>query len=60
MVLLIAFTPVLPPITLGRYPTIQQCELNRAAFVELVARHPTMNDVTLICRDLYMQAERTH
>ena len=60
MVLLIAFTYVLPPITLGRYPTIQQCELNCAAFVELVARNPAMNDVTLICRDLHMRAERTH
>ena len=59
MVLLIAFNYVLPPITLGRYPTIQQCKLNRSAWVELVTRHPHMNDVTLICRDLDM-VEKAH
>jgi hypothetical protein len=59
MVLLIAFTYVLPPITLGRYQTIQQCELDRSALVELVTRHPNMNDVTLMCRDLDM-AEKAH
>jgi len=60
MVLLVVFTYVLPPITLGRYPTIEQCELNRAAFVEQVIRNPRMSDETLICRDLDMPAERRH
>lgn len=58
MVLLLAFTYVLPPVPLGRYPTIEQCELDRAAFVELVTRNPAMSDVTLICRNVDMPAER--
>jgi hypothetical protein len=60
MVLLVAFTYVLPPIPLGRYPTIEQCELDRAAFVEQFIRNPRMSDVTLVCRDLDMPAERRH
>jgi len=60
MVLLLAFTYVLPPVPLGRYPTIEQCELNRAAFVEQFTRNPAMRDVTLICRNVAMPAERGH
>jgi hypothetical protein len=61
MVLLVAFTYVLPPITLGHYPTVQQCELNRAALVEQAPRNPTMSDITFICRDLDKRAEKkTH
>jgi hypothetical protein len=60
MVLLLAFTYVLPPVPLGRYPTIEQCELNRAAFVEQLIRNPAMRDVTLICRNVAMPAKRGH
>jgi hypothetical protein len=49
MVLLVAITlHVLPPVTLGRYSTIQQCELDRAALVEQITRNPNMSEVTLI------------
>lgn len=53
MVSLVAFTLyVLPPVPLGRYSTIQQCELDRSALVEQIARKPNMSEVTLICQNL--------
>jgi hypothetical protein len=60
MVLLVAVTLyVLPPVTLGRYSTIQQCELDRAALVEQFVRNPTMmSEVTVICQNIDKQAER--
>ena len=58
MVLLVAITLyVLPPVALGHYSTIQQCELNRAALVEQF--NPTMmREVNLICQNIDRQAER--
>jgi hypothetical protein len=31
MIILVAFLYVIPPVTLGRYPSRQQCELDRAS-----------------------------
>jgi hypothetical protein len=59
MVSLIAFTLyVLPPVPLGSYSTIQQCELGRSALVEQITRNPNMSEVTLICQNLHIQPER--
>jgi hypothetical protein len=59
MVLLAAVTLyVLPPVPLGHYSTIQQCELERGALLEQITQHPTMSEVTLFCRDLDMRTER--
>jgi hypothetical protein len=53
MVSLVAITLyVLPPVPLGRYSTIQQCELDRSALVEQIARNPNMSEVTLVCQNL--------
>jgi hypothetical protein len=60
MVSLVAITLyVLPPVPLGRYSTVQQCESNRAALIEQVIQNPTMmSEVTLVCQNLDIQAER--
>jgi hypothetical protein len=61
MVLLVAVTLyVLPPVTVGRYSTMQKYESARAALVAEMARHSNMSEVTLICQNEHGQAERGH
>jgi hypothetical protein len=53
MVLLLAFNLyVLPPVMLGRYSTIQQCELDRVALGEQITQNLALSEITFVCRDL--------
>jgi hypothetical protein len=53
MFVLMAITlSVLPPIPMGRYSTIKECELDRAAFIEIIVQNPTMTrEVTFVCQN---------
>ena len=53
VVLLIASTLyTLPPVALGRYSTVQQCELARAALVEQITQNLALSEITFVCRGL--------
>jgi hypothetical protein len=58
MVFLVAFMYVIPPLTLGHYPTHQQCEQDRAAWIKESNRYPTMSNVILVCLGPDIRAER--
>ena len=59
MAVLVTFFYVIPlTLTLGHYPTRQQCELDRMALLEKAVRDPKMRDMNLICLGPDMQVER--